>query len=67
MRNSSAELRKRAKRIHLLLMDVDGVLTNGLLYYVPDGRGAIVESKGFDSQDGMAMRWIQELAGIGAD
>ena len=64
MRNSSAELRKRAKRIRLLLMDVDGVLTNGLLYYVPDGRGAIVESKGFDSQDGMAMRWIQELAGI---
>ena len=64
MRHTSAELRKRAKRIRLLLMDVDGVLTDGLLYYVPDGRGAVVESKGFDSQDGMGMRWIQEFAGI---
>ncbi len=64
MRKTSAELKKRAKRIRLLLMDVDGVLTDGLLYYVPDGRGGVVESKAFDSQDGIAMRWVQELAGV---
>ncbi len=60
----SADLLRRAKRIRLLLMDVDGVLTDGLLYYSPDGRGGVVENKGFDSQDGMAMRWVQEFAGI---
>lgn len=60
----SADLLKRARRIRLLLMDVDGVLTDGLLYYAPDGRGGVVENKGFDSQDGMAMRWVQEFAGV---
>ncbi len=44
-------------------MDVDGVLTDGKLYYVPDGRGGVAETKGFDSHDGMALRWVQE-AGI---
>ena len=59
-----AGLLRRARRIRLLLMDVDGVLTDGLLYYAPDGHGGVVENKGFDSQDGMAMRWIQEFCGI---
>lgn len=45
-------------------MDVDGVLTDGLLYYAPDGRGGVAENKGFDSQDGMGMRWVREFAGI---
>lgn len=56
-------LERHAKRIRLLLSDVDGVLTNGTLYYVPDGKGGIVEAKGFNSQDGMGFRWLQE-AGI---
>ncbi len=64
MRKLSSELLRRAKRIRLLLLDVDGVLTDGLLYYGPDGRGGTVENKGFDSQDGIAMRWVQEFAGI---
>lgn len=55
---------ERARRVRLLLMDVDGVLTDGLLYYAPDGRGGVLENKGFDSQDGMALRWVQEFAGI---
>mgnify|MGYP001587068372 CR=1 FL=1 len=59
-----ADLLRRARRIRLLLMDVDGVLTDGLLYYAPNGRGGVVENKGFDSQDGMAMRWIQEFCGV---
>lgn len=56
-------LLRHAKRIRLLLSDIDGVLTNGTLYYVPDGKGGIVEAKGFNSQDGMGFRWLQE-AGI---
>jgi len=49
---------ERASRIKLLLMDVDGVLTNGKLYNVPDPEGKMVETKGFDSQDGIALQWM---------
>src|SRR5437867_9400197 len=54
---------RRARSIRLLLADVDGCLTDGRLFYVPDGKGNIVETKGFSSQDGMGIRWLQE-AGI---
>jgi len=39
-------------------MDVDGVLTDGRLYNVPDAAGNMVETKGFDSQDGIALQWL---------
>jgi 3-deoxy-D-manno-octulosonate 8-phosphate phosphatase (KDO 8-P phosphatase) len=48
----------RAKRIRLLLMDVDGVLTNGQLINVPGPDGKMVETKAFDSQDGIALQWL---------
>src|SRR4051812_29817303 len=48
-----------ASKIRLLLMDVDGVLTNGRLYNVPDGQGNMAETKGFDSQDGIALQWLK--------
>jgi len=48
----------RASKIKLLLMDVDGVLTNGKLYNVPDPEGKMVETKGFDSQDGIGLQWL---------
>ena len=48
-----------ASRIKLLLMDVDGVLTNGKLFNVPDANGRMVETKGFDSQDGIALQWLE--------
>jgi 3-deoxy-D-manno-octulosonate 8-phosphate phosphatase (KDO 8-P phosphatase) len=47
-----------AAQIKLLLMDVDGVLTDGRLYNVPDAAGNMVETKGFDSQDGIALQWL---------
>ena len=40
-------------------MDVDGVLTNGQLYNVPDAEGKMVETKGFDSQDGIGLQWLE--------
>ena len=52
------QLQQRAAKIRLLLMDVDGVLTNGLLYNVPGPEGHIVETKGFHSQDGIALQWL---------
>jgi len=47
-----------AAKVELLLMDVDGVLTNGKLYNVPGAEGKMVESKGFDSQDGIGLQWL---------
>lgn len=47
-----------ASRIKLLLMDVDGVLTDGRLYNVPGPTGAMAETKGFDSQDGIGLQWL---------
>jgi 3-deoxy-D-manno-octulosonate 8-phosphate phosphatase (KDO 8-P phosphatase) len=51
-------LLRLAAQVKLLLMDVDGVLTDGRLYNVPDGSGKIFESKAFDSQDGIALQWL---------
>lgn len=52
------KLHQLAAGIKVLLMDVDGVLTDGHLYLVPDNHGNMVETKGFDSQDGIALRWL---------
>ena len=52
------DIQDRASRIKLLLMDVDGVLTDGRLYNVPGPDGQMVESKGFDSQDGIGLTWL---------
>ena len=52
------DIQARASKIKLLLMDVDGVLTNGKLYNVPDPEGKMVETKGFDSQDGIGLQWL---------
>jgi 3-deoxy-D-manno-octulosonate 8-phosphate phosphatase (KDO 8-P phosphatase) len=49
----------RAARIRLLLMDVDGVMTDGTYWQVPDGRGGLAEIKAFDSQDGIALQWLR--------
>jgi 3-deoxy-D-manno-octulosonate 8-phosphate phosphatase (KDO 8-P phosphatase) len=57
--NPNQNVRVRASKIKLLLMDVDGVLTNGKLYHFPDAQGNMVETKGFDSQDGIALQWMQ--------
>jgi 3-deoxy-D-manno-octulosonate 8-phosphate phosphatase (KDO 8-P phosphatase) len=56
--NLSPELSERFARVRLLLMDVDGVLTDGRLFHFPGPDGTMVETKGFDSQDGMALRWL---------
>jgi 3-deoxy-D-manno-octulosonate 8-phosphate phosphatase (KDO 8-P phosphatase) len=57
--NPNSNVRNRASKIKLLLMDVDGVLTNGKLFHFPDAQGNMVETKGFDSQDGIALQWMQ--------
>jgi 3-deoxy-D-manno-octulosonate 8-phosphate phosphatase (KDO 8-P phosphatase) len=54
----SDQITKLASQVKLLLMDVDGVLTDGHLINVPGPDGKVVETKGFDSQDGIALQWM---------
>ena len=55
------DITQLASQIRLLLMDVDGVLTDGRLYNVPAPDGSMAETKGFDSQDGIALQWLARL------
>ncbi len=57
-RGTDLDVTQRAAKVELLLMDVDGVLTDGRLYNVPLPDGRMVETKGFDSQDGIALQWL---------
>jgi len=41
-----------ASKTQMLLMDVDGVMTDGKFLLVPMPDGTVVEAKAFDSQDG---------------
>jgi 3-deoxy-D-manno-octulosonate 8-phosphate phosphatase (KDO 8-P phosphatase) len=52
-----------AKRIRLLALDVDGVLTDGGIYLGATDAGERVELKRFDIQDGLGIRLVRE-AGI---
>ncbi len=52
-------LRERLERVRLLITDVDGVLTDGVLVYSPQGDTA----KRFHVKDGLAVRLLQD-AGI---
>ena len=54
----SPSVLEAAAQIRLLLMDVDGVLTDGKVYNVPDPTGAMAETKGFDTQDGISLQWL---------
>src|ERR671933_2756366 len=55
---SEHDLYSLAADVQILLMDVDGVLTDGRLFFLPGPDGKMVETKGFDSQDGIALRWL---------
>jgi 3-deoxy-D-manno-octulosonate 8-phosphate phosphatase (KDO 8-P phosphatase) len=55
----SASLRRRAAAVRLVALDVDGVLTDGRLYYGPRGEAL----KAFDVRDGLGIRLLQQ-AGI---
>ncbi len=61
---SSQQIRRRARKIKLLLMDVDGVLTDGRIYYLPRTRGGpgegLLETKTFHSRDGLGIRLAHE-------
>jgi len=47
---------ERAQQIKLVIFDVDGVLTDGGLYFADDG----TELKAFNSRDGHGMKMLQQ-------
>jgi 3-deoxy-D-manno-octulosonate 8-phosphate phosphatase (KDO 8-P phosphatase) len=57
--NYPTAVTKAAQRIKLLLLDVDGVLTDGKLYYGNNNE----ELKAFNIQDGLGIKLLQQ-AGI---
>ena len=50
-----AGLQERASNIRMLILDVDGVLTDGKLYFDHKGN----EMKAFNTRDGMGMKALQ--------
>ena len=71
MKLTHRQLHDRARQVKLLLMDVDGVLTDGRIYYLPapaarqrrrlapDNR-PVFETKTFHSRDGLGIRLAQK-------
>jgi 3-deoxy-D-manno-octulosonate 8-phosphate phosphatase (KDO 8-P phosphatase) len=53
----------RAKRVKVLLFDVDGVLTNGDITVLPGSDGKAVEVKSFHAHDGLGVS-LARLAGL---
>ncbi len=49
------ELRQRARDIKLVAFDIDGVMTDGRLYYTDFGN----EMKAFNVKDGIALNWLR--------
>ena len=55
---------ERARRIKVLIFDVDGVLTDGQLFVIPSGDGAKgTEVKGFAAHDGLGIS-LARLGGL---
>ena len=52
---ASQSLQERFARVQLLLLDVDGVLTDGSVTWVSEG----VEQKTFHTRDGLGAGWRQ--------
>ena len=59
--NIALEDREIASKIKLLILDVDGVLTDGGIITGCTSEGAHVELKRFNSQDGLGLKLIKKL------
>jgi len=55
----SAALRKRASQIQVLLMDVDGTMTDGGVTLLSQPDGSALEIKTFDAHDGQGLTLAQ--------
>ena len=53
----------RAKNIKILIFDVDGVLTDGQIFVIPNAAGHGIEAKGFAAHDGLGIS-LGRLGGL---
>ena len=53
----------RAKNIKILIFDVDGVLTDGQIFVLPNAEGHGIEAKGFAAHDGLGIS-LGRLGGL---
>ena len=60
---TSPTLKKRAARIKLLLMDVDGTMTDGSVTLLSQADGTALEIKTFDAHDGQGLT-LAQTAGL---
>jgi 3-deoxy-D-manno-octulosonate 8-phosphate phosphatase (KDO 8-P phosphatase) len=60
---ASSRVKSRAKKIQLLLMDVDGVLTDGRIWLQSWPDGTAHEIKGFSAYDGAGLK-LARAAGL---
>lgn len=51
------DFQARAKKIKLAVFDVDGVMTDGCLYFLPDG----TEFKTFNTLDGLGIKMLMKM------
>jgi len=63
LRKVSAGTRKRAAQIKILLMDVDGTMTDGGVILLSQSDGSALEIKTFDAHDGQGLT-LAHTAGI---
>ncbi len=59
----SPAVKKRATRIKLLLMDVDGTMTDGSVTLLSQTDGSVLEIKTFDAHDGQGLT-LAQTAGL---
>jgi 3-deoxy-D-manno-octulosonate 8-phosphate phosphatase (KDO 8-P phosphatase) len=57
----SPDAEERARRVELLLMDVDGVMTDGQILIIPGSNGAVHEYKTFNVRDGVALTFARRV------
>lgn len=56
---SQKRVQERAKKIKIVLLDIDGVLTDGLIYHFRASEG-LIEFKGVGAQDAIALAWLAD-------
>ena len=54
---------ERARRIKIILFDVDGVWTDGTIWFVPSASGTMAEAKGYSAHDGAGIS-LARLGGM---
>src|SRR5262245_23832160 len=58
---TAPDAEQRARRIELILFDVDGVLTDGQILIIPGRDGGVHEYKTFNVQDGVGLSFARRV------